>query len=144
MCSFEYIKNIENIIDDILISEDSFIIDSDQFFNNTIVALVVANLADEVLRKYGHAFGVTSNVMLSMNFSNIFNNMQNGSGDEINLNSSSKGMTHPPKNITANNPIVDKSSYINALEISKRMIEIHEQELNGPSSNPSSAFANKA
>lgn len=109
-----------------------------------VVALVVANLADEVLRKCGHAFGVPSNVMLSMSFSNIFNNMQNESSGEINLNSSSKGMTHHPKNITANNSIIDKSSYLNALEISKRMIEIQEQELNGTSSNPSSAFANKA
>jgi hypothetical protein len=70
--------------------------------------------------------------------------MQNESSGEINLNSGFKGMPHHQKNITANNSIIDKSSYLNALEISKRMIEIHEQELNVTSSNPSSAFANKA
>ena len=70
--------------------------------------------------------------------------MENESIGEINLNSCFRGMTHHPKNITANNSIIDKPSYLNALEISKRMIEIHEQELNGTSSNPSSAFANKA
>lgn len=69
MNSVEYTKNIEKILDDILISENSFNIDSDQFYNNTIIALVVANLADEVLRNYGRAFGVPSNIMLSMNFS---------------------------------------------------------------------------
>ena len=94
-----------------------------------VVALVVANLADEGLRKCGHSFGVPSNVMLSMSFSNIFNNMQNESSGEINLNPSSKGMTHHPKNITANNSIIDKSSYLNALEISKRMIEIREARI---------------
>ncbi|MEJ7642938.1 MAG: hypothetical protein WKF36_12210 [Candidatus Nitrosocosmicus sp.] len=30
-------------------NEDSFIVSSDQFFNNTVIALVVANLADDVL-----------------------------------------------------------------------------------------------
>src|SRR5919108_6534828 len=69
--SIEHTKNIENILEEILISEDSFIVDSDQFYNNTIIALVVANLADEVLRNYGRAFGVPSNIMLSMNFSNV-------------------------------------------------------------------------
>jgi hypothetical protein len=71
--TIDYIKNIEKIVDDIVISEDSFVVDSDQFYNNTIVALVVANLADEVLRKYEAAFGIPSNVMLSMNFSDIMN-----------------------------------------------------------------------
>jgi hypothetical protein len=59
---------------EIFISEDSFIVDSDQFYNNTIIALIVANLADadEVLRNYGRAFGVPSNIMQSMNFSIMY------------------------------------------------------------------------
>lgn len=69
--SFTHTKNIKKILSDILISGESFSVDSDQFYNNTIIALVVANLADEVLRNYGHAFGIPSNVMLSMNFSEV-------------------------------------------------------------------------
>ena len=61
---FEYTENLEKILEDVLISESSFKVDSDQFYNNTIIALVIANLADEVLRNYGYAFGVPSNVML--------------------------------------------------------------------------------
>jgi hypothetical protein len=64
--SFEYTKNVQNILEEILISENSFTIDSDQFYNNSVTALVIANLADEVLRNYGHAFGVPSNIMLSI------------------------------------------------------------------------------
>jgi hypothetical protein len=51
------------VLNDIIISKDSFIIDSDQFYNNTITALVVANHEDEGLKNYGHAFGVPSNRM---------------------------------------------------------------------------------
>ena len=65
----DYVDNINEIIDDILVSEDSLLIDSDQFYNNTIIATMMANLGDEVLRKYGYAFGIPSNIMLNMNFS---------------------------------------------------------------------------
>ena len=63
-----YTENIDEIIDDILVSEDSLLIDSDQFYNNTIIATMMANLGDEVLRKYGYAFGIPSNIMINMNF----------------------------------------------------------------------------
>ena len=66
-----YIKNIDEIIDDIVVSEDSLLIDSDQFYNNTIIATMMANLGDEVLRKYGYAFGIPSNIMINMNFSAV-------------------------------------------------------------------------
>lgn len=68
-----YINNMRDILDDITISEDSFIVDSDKFYNNTIMATVVANLADEVLRKYGSALGVPSNIMLTMDFERVIN-----------------------------------------------------------------------
>ena len=125
----DYIKNIEKIIDDIVISEDSFVVDSDQFYNNTIVALVVANLADEVLRKYGTAFGIPSNVMLSMNFSNILN-MENNT--TTNNSSNSANLSNP---FIANvgdrsiDSLKDRSEYFNALETSNRMTEIYNSDL---------------
>jgi hypothetical protein len=36
--SFEHTRNIENILEEILISENSFIVDSDQFYDNTIIS----------------------------------------------------------------------------------------------------------
>jgi hypothetical protein len=131
--SSEHTRNIENILEDILISENSFIVDSDQFYNNTIIALVLANLGDEVLRNYGYAFGVPSNVMLSMNFSNI------AVGLNYSDNISSHMMNH--ENTISTN-MVDNSSYQSALKISDRMIEIYDTELKASSSN--SAFFNKA
>jgi hypothetical protein len=130
MDSLEYTKNIEKILDDILISENSFNVDSDQFYNNTIIALVVANLADEVLRNYGRAFGVPSNIMLSMNFSKVID-MQNVSNSATEMNTHSN---HSPaqENETL---MIDKSSYLNSVRISDRMIELYNGELNGTSSN---------
>lgn len=126
MSPFEHTRNIENILEEIFISEDSFIVDSDQFYNNTIIALIVANVADadEVLRNYGHAFGVPSNIMLSMNFSNNVSSHSMNNGNTISTN------------------MVDNSSYQSALKTSDRMIEIYDTELNSSSSN--SDFINNA
>src|ERR687892_2854741 len=130
--SFEYTKNIENILEEILISEDSFIVDSDQFYNNTIIALVVANLADEVLRNYGYAFGVPSNIMLSMNFSNITGGL-NYSNNMAKIALHSGHMTNQEN--TTSISMVDNSSYQSALKTSDRMIEIYNSELKTSSSN---------
>ena len=73
--------------------------------------------ADEVLRNYGRAFGVPSNVMLSMNFSN---------------NVSSHRMNHGN---TISTIMVDNSSYQSALKTSDRMIEIYDTELKASTSN---------
>ena len=137
--SFEYTKNIENILEEILISEDSFIVDSDQFYNNTIIALVVANLADEVLRNYGYAFGVPSNIMLSMNFSNITGGL-NYSNNMAKIALHSGHMTNQEN--TTSISMVDNSSYQSALKTSDRMIEIYNSELKTSSSN--STIINKA
>lgn len=137
--SFEHTRNIDNILEEILISENSFIVDSDQFYNNTIIALVVANLADEVLRKYGHAFGVPSNIMLSMNFSNIASGLNYS-------NSMAKMALHSShianRENTTSTSMVDNSSYQSASKTSDRMIEIYNSELK-TSSSSNSIFINK-
>ena len=69
--SFEHIETTEKMLANILDNDDFFIARSDQFYNNTVIALVIADLVDDVLRNYGHTFGVPSFVMLNMNFSNI-------------------------------------------------------------------------
>jgi len=138
--SFEHTRNIDNILEEILISENSFIVDSDQFYNNTIIALVVANLADEVLRKYGHAFGVPSNIMLSMNFSNVASDL-NYSNSMAKMALHSSHMTNQEN--TTSISMVDNSSYQSALKTSDRMIEIYNSELK-TSSSSNSIFINKA
>ena len=125
--STDNIDNINEIIDDILVSEDSLLIDSDQFYNNTIIATMMANLGDEVLRKYGYAFGIPSNIMLSMNFSLANMLEMNDSkaivtGDHSNHNS--LGLGNQSVNL-----LKDRSQYNNALETSIRMIEIYERDL---------------
>jgi hypothetical protein len=137
--SFEYTKDIENILEEILISENSFTVDSDQFYNNTVIALVLANLGDEVLRNYGHAFRVPSSIMLSMNSSNITNDLNYSNSVARMPLHSNQVMNH--KNTTSTS-MVDNSSYESALKISDRMIEIYNSELKAYSSN--STFANKA
>lgn len=120
------IENINEIIDDILVSEDSLLIDSDQFYNNTIIATMMANLGDEVLRKYGYAFGIPSNIMLNMNFSLASTIEMNGSNAVDTDNHSSHDSIE-----LGNQPVKlkDKSQYDNALETSIMMIEIYEKEL---------------
>jgi len=121
------IENINEIIDDILVSEDSLLIDSDQFYNNTIIATMMANLGDEVLRKYGYAFGIPSNIMLNMNFSLASTIEMNGS-NVVDTGNHSNHDTSELGNLSVK-LLKDKSQYDNALETSIRMIEIYEKEL---------------
>lgn len=121
-----YTENINEIIDDILVSEDSLLIDSDQFYNNTIIATMMANLGDEVLRKYGYAFGIPSNIMINMNFSavdNLEKTISKGSG----LNNHTGHTVSEIENYSSN--LKDKSQYYGALETSTRMLEIYESDL---------------
>jgi len=125
--SNDYVNNINEIIDDILVSEDSLLIDSDQFYNNTIIATMMANLGDEVLRKYGYAFGIPSNIMLNMNFS-LANRLEMNNSQVVDTSSHS---SHDSSNLGNQHIklLKDKSQYNNALETSIRMIEIYEKEL---------------
>lgn len=121
-----YIENINEIIDDILVSEDSLLIDSDQFYNNTIIATMMANLGDEVLRKYGYAFGIPSNIMINMNFSAV-DDLEKTIIKESNPNNHSSHIAAEMENYSAN--LKDKSQYFGALDTSKRMLEIYESDL---------------
>ncbi len=125
--SNDHVDNINEIIDDILVSEDSLLVDSDQFYNNTIIATMMANLGDEVLRKYGYAFGIPSNIMLNMNFS-LANGLEMNSSQVVDTANHS---SHDSPDLENQHVVLvkDKSQYNNALETSLRMIEIYEKEL---------------
>ncbi len=126
--TFDYMKNIEDIVDDIIVSEDSFIVDSDQFYNNTVIATAMANLADEVLRNYGSAFGIKSNVMLSMDFTRIANFTEGNTNNATLSNNHSNQSTGNLRNIS-DNSLIDRADYYNAREISNRMVEIYNSDL---------------
>jgi hypothetical protein len=90
---------------------------------------MMANLGDEVLRKYGYAFGIPSNIMINMNFSAVYDTEKNIS-KELNPNNHSSHDTldvGSVGNYSAN--LKDKSQYYDALETSKMMIEIYENDL---------------
>ena len=131
-----YTENIDEIIDDILVSEDSLLIDSDQFYNNTIIATMMANLGDEVLRKYGYAFGIPSNIMINMNFSAVDNLEKKTNSKGVHSDNNHSSHLDPEINdYSSPANLKDKSHYYGALETSKRMMEIYESELD--SANPS-------
>ncbi|TVP41581.1 hypothetical protein [Candidatus Nitrosocosmicus arcticus] len=126
--TFDYVKNIDDIVEDIIISENSFIVDSDQFYNNTVIATAMANLADEVLRNYGSAFGIPSNVMLSMDFTKIANLTDGNTNNTIFAN---PHFNQPDGNLSniSDNSVIDRADYYNAQEISNRMVEIYNRDL---------------
>jgi len=129
--SIDSINNIIDIYDDITISEDSFLVDSDKFYNNTIMATVIANLADEVLRKYGAAFSVPSNIMLSMDFSKIIN-LTTSDLDSTGKNSTiSSHSSNHSMGLMTESKFDSATDYYNAKEISDRIVEIYESELRG-------------
>ena len=122
-----YTENINEIIDDILVSEDSLLIDSDQFYNNTIIATMMANLGDEVLRKYGYAFGIPSNIMINMNYSAV-GDLEKTISKESSLDNHSGG--HVVSEIeNYSHSLKDESQYYGALETSNRMLEIYKSDL---------------
>lgn len=109
----------------------------DQFYNNTIIALVVANLADEVLSNYGYAFGVPSNI-IEYEFFKVTSG--------LNYSNNTANMAVHPSHLTnqenSTSTMIVDSIYSSALEISDRLIEIYNSELKASSSN--SGFINKA
>jgi hypothetical protein len=151
--SFEYIETTEKMLEDMLDTDDSFTVSSDQFYNNTVIALVVANLADDVLRNYGHTFGVPSFVMLEMNFSNLIDS-QSKPNENANTNGhnnhliSQKNASSTASNASADDNtavaaiMIEKPSYLRTLEITDRVIHLYKTELNGTSSSP--VYINKA
>ena len=130
---FDYMKNIEDIVDDIIVSEDSFIVDSDQFYNNTVIATAMANLADEVLRNYGSAFGIPSNVMLSMDDTRIAN-LTDGKTNNATLSNNHSNQSTGNLRNSSNNSLIDRADYYNAREISNRMVEIYNSDLDDSNS----------
>ncbi len=148
--SFEHIETTEKMLGDMLDTEDSFIVSSDQFYNNTVIALVVANLADDVLRNYGHTFGVPSFVMLNMNFSNIIDSQIKPNETAITNEHNNHVITQKNASSThsaatddaAAATVTDKPSYLRSLKLSDRLIHVYNTELNGTSSGP--VYINKA
>ncbi|HEY7108436.1 MAG TPA: hypothetical protein VH415_03315, partial [Nitrososphaeraceae archaeon] len=62
--SNEHIAQLLDRLDDVVDSENYFVVKSEQFSNATVDALFLANVVDEILQYYGGAYGILPNIML--------------------------------------------------------------------------------
>ena len=119
--SQDHLSKLIESIDDISDSENEFDIDSKQFDNSTVNALLFANLIDEVLTNYGASFGVSSNVMTNMSYL-------------------SPNLT---KNTNKNEGLIDNDRYLTSQEYAKRSLEIYKFNLRIFETNDNKNFIEK-
>lgn len=100
--SREHLTKLIESIEDISDTENEFDINSKQFDNSTVNALLFANLLDEVLTNYGDSFGISSNIMTNMTY--LSPNLIN----KVNMSES----------------ILNHDSYLTSKEYAKRVSEI--------------------
>lgn len=105
--SQEHLSNLIKSIDDISDSENEFDINSRQFDNSTVNALLFANLIDEVLINYGTSFGIFPSVMTNMSYL---------SSSLINT-------------VDKSDSIIDSDKYMMSQEYAKRSWEIYNFDL---------------
>lgn len=72
--SQEHLSKLIKSLDDFTDNENEFVVDSKQFNNSTVNALVLVNILDEVLRSYGKTFGITPSMMTNMSNMNMSSN----------------------------------------------------------------------
>lgn len=101
--SREHLTNLIKSIDDISDTENEFDINSKQFGNSTVNALLFANLLDEVLVNYGASFGIPSNIMINMSYlsPNLINT------------------------VNKSESLLNNNSYMTSIEYAKRASEIY-------------------
>lgn len=106
--SQEHIEQSLDRLDDIIDNENYFSIDSDQFNNRTVNALLLANVIDDALRYYGGAFGLLPTVMTNMS------NMMNMTTQQMLNNQRQKQLASEP----STTPITDNLNDVNRQNIS--------------------------
>ena len=133
--SQEHIEQSLDRLDDIIDNENYFSINSDQFNNRTVNALLLANVIDDALRYYGGAFGllptVTTNMsnMMDMTTQQMLNNQRQ-------KQLASEPSTTPITDIIANRQnisIIDHAKYDTAHEYVNDAVRIFETKLKSTS-----------
>jgi hypothetical protein len=134
------VKNILNNLwrlDDFIDNENYFSIDSDQFNNRTVNALLLANVIDDALRYYGGAFGLLPTVMTKMS------NMMDMTTPQMLNNQRQKQLASEPSTTPItdnlndvnrqNISIIDQSKYDTAHEYVNDAVRIFETKLKSTS-----------
>ena len=103
----EHLSKLIDSIDDISDSENEFDVNSRQFDNSTVNALLLANLVDEVLRNYGMSYGIVPSVMINMSY--ISPNLIN--------------------TVNKSESLIDADKYMVSKEYAKRAFEIYDKTL---------------
>ena len=131
--SQEHIEQSLDRLDDIIDNENYFSIDSDQFNNRTVNALLLANVIDDALRYYGGAFGLLPTVMTNMS------NMMDMTTQQMLNNQRQKQLASEPSTtpITDANrqniSIIDHAKYDTAHEYVNDAVRIFETKLKSTS-----------
>lgn len=105
--SQEHLSELIKSINDISDSENEFDINSRQFDNSTVNALLFANLIDEVLINYGASFGILPNFMTNMSYL-------------------SPDLT---STLNKSESLIDNNKYMISTEYAKRALEIYDSNL---------------
>ena len=119
--SSEHLAQLLDRIDDVIDSENYFVVRSEQFNNSTVDALFLANIMDEILQYYGGAYGILPNVMLNLSSMSAMSSMSHMSPMSANSEIHNK--------ISNNSSIVNMAKYLTAKEYAKRAVEIFDSEL---------------
>jgi len=121
--SREHIEQLQDRLDDVIDSQNYFVVKSTQFDNLTVDALFLANIVDEVLVYYGGAYGILPNIMLNMS------SMSSPMSSMPSMPSKSSPMSSMPSMPSNNNSIFNMAKYQFAKEYAKRAIEIFNAKL---------------
>lgn len=127
----KHIDQIFDLLDDMTDSTGYYEIDSRQFNNSTVNALLLANIVDEVLRNYGRAYGIPSNFMLNMA------NMPNMETMSNNSNANSVTNATEQSNIS----IISMDKFQTSHIFAKRAVELFNVELKLDASENATAAA---
>lgn len=103
----EHLSKLIDSIDDISDSENEFDINSRQFDNSTVNALLFANLVDEVLRNYGMSYGIVPSIMINMSY--VSPNLIN--------------------TVNKSESLIDTDKYMVSKEYAQRAFEIYDKTL---------------
>ena len=116
--AIEHEAQLLDRIDDITDSENEYTIQTAEFNNSTVKALLFVNILDEVLRYYGGAYGILPPIMLNMSSMT--------SGAEMSLNNGTL-------------PITNQEKYKTAYEYAKRALELFYVKLRSHETNENTA-----
>jgi hypothetical protein len=96
-------------------------------FNSTFYAMVLANIADEILRKYGEAYDLDYDLTNMSNMMMVMNSNMNSSSSNMNIQTMQQHFDMTEKNNSS--PLVNVDEYQSAKQLSEKAYEIFKTKL---------------